>query len=160
MDKGSHFFTQRCGACHPGDAAMKYDRDGQPYFDAAQPAGQQLGYQRLGKTLADVFTPGTNLDGDYVNVNAATGAAVQAPWSATGVSEADCLLCHMSGYSWTNRAAVQGAGSSLATLSATTVRAFEGAPTAGAGWATVTICQPGSPCYSQFPPQAANITID
>ena len=36
MDKGSHFFAQKCGACHPGDGATKYDRDGQIYFDAVR----------------------------------------------------------------------------------------------------------------------------
>jgi hypothetical protein len=160
MDKGSHFFAQKCGACHPGDASLKYDRDGEIYFDATQAPGQQWGYERLGKTLADVFTPGTNLDGDYVNVNAANGAAAQARWDLTGVAEADCLLCHMTGYSWTNRAAVQGAGTTLATLSATPVKAFEGAVTAGAGWASVTLCVAGEACYSQFPPQAKNITVN
>lgn len=160
MDKGSHFFAQKCGACHPGDASLKYDRDGEIYFDGTRPAGQQWGYERLGKTEADVFTPGANLDGDYVNVNPTTGLPVKAPWNATGVAEADCLLCHLAGYSWADRAAVQGAGTALATLSATPVKAFEGAPTAGAGWAAVTLCQPGEACYSPFPPQAKDVRVD
>ncbi len=132
IDKTSYFFTKNCGVCHPGDGPTKYDRDGQPYWD-----GAQFGYQRLGKTLADVLTPGVNIDGDYALVNA-SGAAIAAPWDRTGVSEADCLMCHMSGYSWKKRAAVQSAGETLVYTGTTTpAPAFAIAPTAGANLATL-----------------------
>jgi len=148
MDKGSFFFASKCGACHPGDASLKYDRDGKVYYDGSLPAGQRWGYEQLGKTAADVNTYGTNLDGDYTNVNAA-GNAVAARWDVTGTVDADCLMCHLPNYSWSSRAAVLSSGM-LST--GPLANAFAGAATAGLGLADVTLCVQGTDaCYSGYP---------
>ncbi|KPJ88353.1 MAG: hypothetical protein AMS18_13420 [Gemmatimonas sp. SG8_17] len=66
-----------CGACHPGGGGLEYDRDGNRYDEhlAANPG------------LAE--TP----DGDYYQSN----------WDESGVVEADCLVCHLEGYSFESR---------------------------------------------------------
>jgi len=66
-----------CGACHPGGGGFEYDRDGNRYDEhlAAKPA--------LAETL----------DGDYY----------QSSWDASGVVEADCLICHLEGYDFGSR---------------------------------------------------------
>jgi formate dehydrogenase gamma subunit len=66
-----------CGACHPGGGGFEYDRDGNRYDEhlAANPA--------LAETM----------DGDYY----------QSRWDASGVVEADCLICHLEGYSFGDR---------------------------------------------------------
>ncbi len=61
-----------CGACHPGGGGLEFDRDGKRY-DETQAANSQLAQ---------------TLDGDYY----------RAQWDASGVVEADCLLCHLKGY--------------------------------------------------------------
>lgn len=61
-----------CGACHPGGGGLEFDRDGQRY-DQRQAANPELA---------------ESLDGDYH----------RARWDASGVVEADCLICHMRGY--------------------------------------------------------------
>ncbi|MBN1293952.1 MAG: hypothetical protein JXB48_19090 [Candidatus Latescibacteria bacterium] len=76
------FITAGCGVCHPGGGSVEYDREGKRY-------------DRWMSDSASGFTPRgvNNYDGDYY----------QARWSETGVLEADCLLCHMPEYSFTNR---------------------------------------------------------
>jgi len=66
-----------CGACHPGGGGLEFDRDGERYDErlAAHPE------------LADGF------DGDYYSSH----------WDRSGVVEADCLLCHLKGYNFTDR---------------------------------------------------------
>ena len=52
-----------------------------------------------------------------------------SPWDKSGVSEADCLICHLKGYQWKERgAALRG-------------RFFKYGPTVGAGWAAVKLSQ-------------------
>lgn len=145
MDKTSFFFAMQCGACHPGGAALAYDREGARYWD-----GSALGYTRSASPPAD-----PTLDGDYGFVNPSTGAKGAAAWSRTGVAEADCLLCHMPGYSWKNRTATLGAGPALVDAAGQPVPAFEAASTAGAGFAQVTFVSPAPP-----QPKAQTVTID
>ncbi|MGO0122286.1 formate dehydrogenase subunit gamma [Desulfothermobacter acidiphilus] len=66
-----------CASCHPGGAGLEYDRKGNRYdfFLKAHPQLSQ------------------SLDGDYF----------QSSWNKSGVVEADCLICHYSGYNWQAR---------------------------------------------------------
>ena len=98
------FFTSPCGTCHPGGGPAEYDRDGKRY-------------DQWMKDPQSGFTPGgdNNLDGDYY----------KAFWSETGVLEADCLLCHLPEYNYTER------NRQLAAWN------FRWAAAAGAGFATV-----------------------
>ncbi|MBL7140506.1 MAG: hypothetical protein ISS74_06310 [Planctomycetes bacterium] len=99
------FITAGCGACHPGGGSAEYDRDGKRY-------------DRWMADPASGLSPGgeNGLDGDYS----------KARWSETGVLEADCLLCHLPEYDFTERK------KQLAALN------FRWAATAGAGVADVT----------------------
>jgi len=92
---------------------------------ACHPGGGSAEYDRQGKRYdrwmadpASGITPGgeNNLDGDYY----------KARWSETGVLEADCLLCHLPEYDHETRK------KHVMSLN------FRWAPTAGAGFATVT----------------------
>lgn len=76
------FITVGCGKCHPGGGPMEYDREGHRY-------------DRHMADPASGLTPGgeNNLDGDYY----------KARWSETGVLEADCLLCHLPEYNFSER---------------------------------------------------------
>jgi formate dehydrogenase gamma subunit len=66
-----------CGACHPGGGGLEHDRDGKRY-------DQQLaGHPELA----------AEFDGDYY----------RSRWDKSGVVEADCLLCHLEGYSFSDR---------------------------------------------------------
>ncbi|MDD2904481.1 MAG: hypothetical protein PHU44_18790, partial [Syntrophales bacterium] len=69
--------TPGCGGCHPGGGGLEFDRDGQRYDTRLQ----------ADPTLAQ------SLDGDYY----------QSKWDKTGVVEADCLICHLPGYNFTER---------------------------------------------------------
>jgi len=68
----SYQYSQTCGYCHTGGGPMERDRDGQRY-DLRQAEHPEL---------AD------SLDGDYH----------KAAWHNSGVAEADCLMCHLTGY--------------------------------------------------------------
>jgi len=68
-----------CGACHPGGGGLQYDREGNRYDQHLQENPE----------LRD------SLDGDYF----------QSQWDRSGVVEADCLLCHLEGYSFDDRVA-------------------------------------------------------
>ncbi len=97
--------TAGCAKCHPGGGPLEYDRDGHRYDE------------RMRDPAAGLTPDGDNqFDGDYY----------RARWSETGVLEADCLLCHLPGYSFAAR------GQQLDALN------FRWAPTAGAGLAQVT----------------------
>jgi len=98
------FLTSGCGACHPGGGSAEFDRDGRRYdLWMADPASG--------------YSPGADndFDGDYH----------KARWSETGVMEADCLLCHLPGYDYSQRQKQIGNWS------------FRWAATAGAGLAKV-----------------------
>jgi formate dehydrogenase gamma subunit len=77
------FFTSPCGSCHPGGGPAEFDRTGNRYDHWMQDARNGL-------------SPGADngLDGDYY----------KSRWSETGVMEADCLLCHLPGYRYSERA--------------------------------------------------------
>ena len=117
IDKSSFSFVQNCGGCHPGGGWGEYDRSGRLYYDEEN---RKFGYEDSeGSPL---------LDGDYTpcsNGNAYYGA----PWDQSGVSEADCLICHLKGYQWKERGA---------TLKG---KFFKYGPTVGAGWANIKISQ-------------------
>lgn len=147
MDKTSYFFTFQCGICHPGGGPTQYDRDGRKYFD-----GTNFGY---GGGVA-ALPPEAKLDGDYgfiVPKDSADGTVLAGTpvlangWKKNGVLEPDCLLCHLSGYSWKNRAATLVGGQGI-----TGVAAFKVAPAMGAGFGTVTVA-----AAPAFPPTASAV---
>lgn len=104
IDLTSFEFVTACGACHPGGGPAEYDRNGHRYDQFAADESNHI--QPNGDN---------RLDGDYFKAN----------WAATGVLEADCLLCHMPGYNYSERAKQIAAQN------------FRWAATAGAGLATV-----------------------
>jgi hypothetical protein len=111
MDKSSFAFVQSCGTCHPGGGWSEYDRSGRLYYDEES---KKLGSEDSGES--------SPLDGDYTlfsDGNADSGI----PWNESGVSQADCLICHLKGYQWKDRSA---------TLRG---KLFKYGPTVGAGWA-------------------------
>lgn len=65
-------FVQTCAVCHPGGSLFERDRDGRRY-DQRQRAHPELA---------------SSMDGDYH----------AAAWDRSGVLEADCLMCHSTGY--------------------------------------------------------------
>lgn len=65
-------FAQTCAVCHPGGSLFERDRDGKRY-DLRQRENPKLA---------------VSLDGDYH----------AAAWDRSGVLEADCLMCHSTGY--------------------------------------------------------------
>jgi len=99
------FITAGCGGCHPGGGSAEHDREGKRY-------------DRWMADPASGLAPGADnhFDGDYY----------KARWSETGVLEADCLLCHLPGYSFSER------NRQLKALN------FRWAATAGSRLATVT----------------------
>jgi hypothetical protein len=154
MDKTSFFFTANCGICHPGSAAMQYDRAGKLYFDRA------TGLYGYGGGVA-TLPASAQLDGDYGFINPGNGVAGTANWAKTGVTEADCLMCHLNQYATGPGTPSQNNGLSwykrTGTLRGTGVAGvanFEWAPTAGAGWASVSYVAGASP------PQASAVTVD
>ena len=130
IDKSAFYFVQYCGACHPGGGWGEYDRNGSLYYNEET---QKFGNEPL--------ETGFLLDGDYTPYGMGN-LMFGAPWNASGVSEADCLICHLKGYAWKERAV---------TLRD---RAFRIGPTAGAGWATL------SPREGSEAPTLEDVTID
>ena len=114
IDKSSFFFVQNCGGCHPGGGWSEYDRKGHLYYDEGS---KKFGYELSGDDPL--------LDGDYTSFSMGN-PNYGAPWDRSGVSEADCLICHLKGYQWKERGA------------ALRERFFKYGPTVGAGWATLT----------------------
>jgi len=116
MDKSSFYFVQNCGACHPGGGWGEFDRKGNLYYDEIK----KFGYELSGDD--PIF------DGDYTFFSAGN-EKYGASWDRSGVSEADCLICHFKGYQWKERgAALRG-------------KYFKYGPSVGAGWATVKLSQ-------------------
>jgi hypothetical protein len=113
IDKSSFFFVRNCGPCHPGGGFGEYDRKGNLYYNDET---KKFGYE-----LSD---DDPNLDGDYTSFSAGNTGYV-ASWDRSGVSEADCLICHLKGYQWKERETMFKGG------------LFRFGPTVGAGWATV-----------------------
>ncbi len=74
------FITTGCGRCHPGGGPTEFDREGNRYDKFMQDKGLTSGGEN-------------NFDGDYY----------QARWSETGVLEADCMICHLPEYSFSER---------------------------------------------------------
>jgi hypothetical protein len=117
MDKSSFYFVQNCGACHPGGGWGEFDRKGNLYFgEEMKKFGHELSWDE------------PLLDGDYASFSAGD-EKFGAPWDQSGVSEADCLICHLKGYQWKERgAAIRG-------------RSFKIGPTVGAGWAAIKLSE-------------------
>lgn len=134
MDLTAFTWIRDCGGCHPGSGPGQYDRDGELYYDSAT---GEFGYEKLGMTADDV-----RLDGDYAEVNVATGQVTLAPWDVTGLSEPDCLMCHRSGLTIVNgvaknrewRQLALGTGAALVDNVGNPVPAFQAAGPAGQGW--------------------------
>ena len=117
MDKSSFFYAQNCGACHPGGGWGEFDRKGNLYYNEET---KKFGYELSGDDPI--------LDGDYTSFSAGN-EKYGAPWDRSGVSEADCLICHLKGYQWKQRgAALRGSF-------------LKYGPSVGAGWATVKLSQ-------------------
>jgi len=120
MDKSSFFFIQNCGACHPGGGLGEYDRKGNLYYDEET--------RKFGHEGSEIQVL---LDGDYTPFSQGE-AGYGAPWDKSGLSEADCLICHLKGYQWKERRdALKG-------------KFFKYGPTVGAGWTTVRMGEDGS----------------
>lgn len=117
IDKSVFFFIQNCGACHPGGGPGEYDREGNLYYHEET---RTFGYQPAGNNRM--------LDGDYTPFNMGD-ADHGAPWDRSGVSEADCLICHLKGYQWKERGDALKGGF------------FKYGPVVGAGWAAVKLPQ-------------------
>ena len=117
IDTSSFSFVQNCGACHPGGGWGEYDRRGHLYYDEET---KKFGYEGSGVSPL--------LDGDYTPFSHGN-ANYGAPWDQSGVSEADCLICHLKGYQWKERGA---------TLRG---KLFKYGPTVGAGWANINLFQ-------------------
>jgi hypothetical protein len=131
IDKSAFYFLQNCGVCHPGGGPGEYDRDGNLYYNED---ARRFGYEVSARTPL--------LDGDYTFYSVGD-LNHGAPWDKSGTSEADCLICHLKGFQWKERAA------------ALRGRFFREAPSVGAGWAKTKLSQddPESP-------KADEITID
>lgn len=110
IEKSSFYFVENCGACHPGGGWSEYDRKGILYYDEEE---KRFGYEVTGEN--------PRLDGDYTSFTEGN-ENYGAPWDRSGVSEADCLICHLKGYLWRERRAVLKG------------RFFKYAPSMGAGW--------------------------
>jgi hypothetical protein len=117
IDKSSFFFVQNFGACHPGGGFGEYDRKGKLYYNEET---KKFGYELPGNDPM--------LDGDYTSFSMGN-TNYGAPWDRSGVSEADCFICHLKGYQWKERGA---------TLRG---RFFKYGPSVGAGWGTVKLSQ-------------------
>ncbi|RMG59028.1 MAG: hypothetical protein D6713_06440 [Deltaproteobacteria bacterium] len=165
VDKTSFFWAMKCGSCHPGAGPAEFSRDkdpndptGQAYLPYYDESTGQFGYEVLGKSASDVYS---EFDGDYTFLHPMFMKYMNAPWNATGVSQADCLICHMEGYSWFNRTVTLGAGPNL--FMVTGYKAFQSAPAAGAGWATINmnavVMMPGQLPYLN-PQAASDFAID
>jgi hypothetical protein len=80
--------SSSCGSCHPGGGPLEYGRDAQGRAD-------------LTKTLIQAEAAGKNLlDGDF---SSHFTPDKKSRFRQSGVVEADCLICHMSGYDLTQR---------------------------------------------------------
>ena len=131
MDKSSFFFVQNCGACHPGGGFGEYDRRGNLYYN-----------EETGKSGMEASGEQVLRDGDYTAFSQGK-ANYGAPWEKSGLSEADCLLCHLKGYRWKERGAgLRG-------------RLFKYGPSLGAGWADI---KPGDEDAKHS--EAAEIIVD
>ena len=131
IDKSSFYFIQNCGSCHPGGGFGEYDRKGNLYYNEGT---KKFGYELSGEP--------PELDGDYTPVSDGD-RNYGSPWDKSGVSEADCLICHLKGYQWKERgAALRG-------------KLFKVGPTVGAGWAALKLSQEES-----GNPKVDEVTID
>lgn len=120
IDKSSFFYVENCGSCHTGGGWGEYDRKGNLYYDEES---RRFGYEISGDS--------PELDGDYSSFSMGD-PNYGAPWNQSGVSEADCLICHLKGYKWIDRSAAMKS------------RLFKYGPTIGAGWANIKFSQDAS----------------
>lgn len=134
IEMTAYRWTTECSACHPGGGGAEFDRDGQKFFDRAT---GQFGYEALGKTAEDV-----QLSGDYMYMDT-SGNLTPARWDVTGVSDPDCLYCHVRDPQWngggntqryTRRGAVAMARDTLVDNAGNSVPAFASIGVASQGW--------------------------
>jgi hypothetical protein len=131
IDKSSFYFVQNCGACHPGGGWGEFDRKGNLYYNEES---KKFGYE--------FSEDNPTLDGDYTPVSSGN-SNYGAPWDQSGVSEGDCLICHLKGYQWKDRGA---------TLKG---KFFKYGPTVGVGWADIKLSQDES-----GNPRADEVTVN
>ncbi len=84
IDLSSYDYVASCGACHPGSASFEFQRNADGTASATR-------YNATDEAAAPDF------DGDYWTL-ATGGAGQKSRWAASGLVEADCLLCHLTGY--------------------------------------------------------------
>ncbi|MDJ0520561.1 MAG: hypothetical protein QNJ90_00650 [Planctomycetota bacterium] len=158
IDKTSFWYGGLCNICHPGGGFGEFDRDGELYYDVRT---SQFGYEKLGKTAADV-----RLDGDYAEINHMSGALRAAPWDITGVAEPDCLFCHRTeravsdgkNMNWVWRTATLRSKDKLKDTGGASVPAYAAAATAGQGWFSAFALNSKVPAGK--PPMATTLDID
>jgi hypothetical protein len=117
--------TPPCGLCHPGGGPAEYPRDPATGLAYAEDGSPLVGarFDDAEAAALAAASAGSYLDGDfYTRVN----GGGESHWAETGVAEADCLMCHMDGYSFPTR------------FRQLTWRNYRWAPTAAAGLGTVT----------------------
>jgi len=83
IDKSSFYFVQNCGACHPGGGWGEFDRKGNLYYN-----------EESKKFGCEFSEDNPSLDGDYTP-SSDGNSNYGAPWDQSGVSEGDCLVCHL-----------------------------------------------------------------
>lgn len=116
-----------CGECHVGGGAMEYIPAAQG-TDLSQPGARQDlrtaaangWFNSSMYTAYNYFIDQYDEDGDGV-----LGEVIEQDYSQTGVLEVDCLMCHMEGYSWSDRKDAIRTGN------------FDSSRAAGAGLGTV-----------------------
>ena len=152
FDQSAFAWIRDCGACHTGGGPGEFDRDGNllyAYYDDTEE--WQFGYERRGLGAGDVL-----LNGDYADLDFATGSMSPARWDLTGLAGPDCLFCHRAERPLTTgpsgdvdlikhwREATLGAGMDLVDDGGQPVPAFAAAATAGQGWfSNIEIIQDG-----------------
>ena len=92
-----------CGECHVGGGAMEYVPVAQgtvldPGVRVDLRADQATTMVGTGMNTFNYFIDQYDEDGDGV-----LGEALPQNYADTGVMEMDCLMCHLDGYSWTDR---------------------------------------------------------
>lgn len=84
IDLTAYDYVASCGACHPGGGSFEFQRNPDGTAGTAR-------YNASAEAAAPDF------DGDYWTL-ATGGTGQKSRWAASGVVEADCLLCHLPGY--------------------------------------------------------------